>query len=722
MLAVNYNISITGDCSASGTGIIEFNISGGSAPYSVNLTSPITGTYGTFGNLIISGLTEGIYTGTITDNSIPPLFTTFNTTISDGLCISFEQSDIDNTFSIQDTTCGLDNGSVTVFTTSNYSSINYYLYDGGDNLINSAITNTFTYTFLNLSAGTYYVVAEDLGGCSASTPTFIIQNSSPLSFGLYVIQNAACGGIPIGKILITGLTGNPPFSYQWTNGSIESSISGLSAGDYGVTVTDGYGCEQTVNATLEDFPPVGLGVITAQPPSCFNNDGSISVTVTGGTVPYYFSASTGEQGITYSQTYTFSGLSPGEYSFLVTDAAFCTFTTSTNLVSPGGIESVSVDVVNSSCSSSDGSITIAVTGGSPPLTYTLIYPNGDIVSNTNSLLTYAFNNLESGTYTVAVEDSTGCGYTEEVTIIAIDKFTIQAFVTGTTCNLNNGFVEVLVTDGFTQPLTYSIDGEQTIITSSTAITFTNISKGLHTVTVTDAFGCTQTKIVAISSSIPLIFSLYAVQCNSGNNNGSITALITSGTPPYTFEWTDNIPGNPQQAEVTGLGNGTYGVTIIDSEGCSLTQQTEISCNTNYTSGTSGVLFQTYIMGEGVFELDSPTKCGLLQMLNEGYQDLIDGENCELISATFTAKVSVKPLELETTEEFFTTTSLVIAPTDDLWYDTIKELLLTVPGIGNVIIDPIKNSIIIETIPNDLTLNNQQIIVELVINYDINCSA
>jgi uncharacterized protein (DUF2141 family) len=718
---IDYNISITGDCSGNGTGIIEFNISGGSAPYNVNLTSPTIGTYATFGNLIISGLTEGSYIGNITDSSIPPLFVEFNLVVSDGLCISFEQSEIDNTVSIQDTTCGLDNGSATVFTTSNYSSIIYYLYDFEDNFINSAITNTFTYTFLNLSAGTYYIVAEDPGGCNASTPTFIIQTSPELSFGLYVIQNAACGDIPIGKILITGLTGNPPFTYQWTNGSIESSITGLTAGNYGVTVTDGYGCQKTVNATLEDFPPVGLGIITATPPTCFSNDGAISVTVTGGTVPYYFSASTGDQGITYSQTYTLSGLSPGEYSFLVTDAAFCTFTTSTNLVSPGGIESVSVSVVNSSCSSSDGSVTVILVGGTQPYTYTLIYPNGDVVANTNSLLTYSFNNLESGTYTVAVEDATGCGYTEEVYIIAIDKFTIQAFVTGTTCNLNNGMVEVIATTGFTTPLTYSIDGEQTIITSSTAVTFTSLSSGMHTVTVTDAFGCVQTKQIPISNSVSLLFSLYAVQCNGGNN-GSITALITSGKPPYAFDWTDNVPGNPQQAEITGLGNGTYGVTIVDSDGCSQYQETNIICNNTYTSGTSGILFQTYIMGQGIFELDSLSKCGLLQMLNEGYQDLIEGdENCQLVSATFEAKVSVNPLGFYVTEEFFMTDSLVIAPTDDLWYNTIKELLLTVPGVGNVLIDPIRNSITIETIPNDLTLNNQQIIVELIINYDVNCS-
>lgn len=722
MLPLDYNISITGDCSGDGTGTIVFNISGGTAPYGLTLTSPFSGSYSTLGELTLSGLTSGIYSGTITDSSVPPLSIAFETAISGGVCISFQENSLDNSFLIQNTTCGLDNGSVTVNSTSPYSAVYYYLYDTGDNLVNSAFTNTLTYEFLGLSAGTYYVVAQDIGGCSASTPTFIIQSSSELDFGLFVIPNTACGGIPIGKIMVTGLTGTPPFSYEWTNGSIESSISGLSAGNYGVTVTDGNGCEYTVNTVLEDYPPVGLGIITSEPPTCFNNDGSISVTITGGTVPYYFSASTGEQSITYSQTFTITGLSAGEYSFLVTDAAFCSFVTSTNITSPGGIESVSVSVTNSSCSSSDGSITISVVGGTSPYKYTLIYPNGDIIENTNVQLTYAFNNLEGGTYSVAVEDATGCGYLEEVTIIAFDKFTIETSATATTCNLDNGIVGVTVTSGFTSPLTYSIDNEQTTITSLTEVTFTNVAAGQHTVTVTDAFGCVQSKQVSVNGSIPLLFSLYAVPCNGGDN-GTITALITSGTPPYFFNWSSNIPGNLQEVEITGLGSGSYNLTITDANGCQLNQVTSFSCNTNVDSGTSGILYQKYVMGEDIFVLESPTKCGLLEMLNEGYQDLIqDNEDCTFNSATFTAKVSVTPLGLETTNEFFTTTSLTIPPSDNLWYDTIKSLLLSVPGVGEVIIDVLTNTITIQTIPNDTTLNNQEIIIELVINYDVNCLA
>lgn len=127
------------------------------------------------------------------------------------------------------------------------------------------------------------------------------------------------------------------------------------------------------------------------------------------------------------------------------------------------------------------------------------------------------------------------------------------------------------------------------------------------------------------------------------------------------------------------------------------------------------------MGSEVFNITSPTKFGLLQMLNEGFYDLtLDNGNCDLVSATFTAKVSVNPLGLTTSEVFFTTTSLNVAPTDNEYYDTIKNLLLTVPGVGSVTINALTNQITIETTRGNDTLNGQEIVIDLSVEYDIMC--
>jgi hypothetical protein len=109
------------------------------------------------------------------------------------------------------------------------------------------------------------------------------------------------------------------------------------------------------------------------------------------------------------------------------------------------------------------------------------------------------------------------------------------------------------------------------------------------------------------------------------------------------------------------------------------------------------------------------------MLNDGYQDLINGNtNCELVSAIYTAKVSTEPDGLSNQQSFYTGTTLNIAPSDNLWYDTVKTLLLTIPGISNVIVDPINNELSISTDPNNTSIVTQKIVIELIINYDINC--
>jgi hypothetical protein len=709
MAVLNYNIAVTGDCSNNSSGAFNLFVSSGTPPYTVQFTNP------SYASQIITtqpaslvGLASNVYQLRVNDSSLPVNNEFFvNIPISSGVCVSIA--------STQNTTCGLNNGSVTGNSTSLYSSTNYSLYGVNGNFITSASTNTDSITFGQLSAGTYYLGVIDLGGCSAFSQTFIIQESENLNFGLYAVPNSSCGGAPIGKITVTGQTGFAPFSYLWSNGQTGSTITGLTSGTYSVAVTDSYGCTLSKSAQIVKVDPVGLGIFTSTAPTCLQSNGVINMTITGGTSPFYYSASTGNVLVSYSRTFSISGLSAGQYNFQVTDAGLCQMFAGTTLETPQGIASVTVQGQNSTCSSTNGSITINVVGGSTPYTYTLISPNGNQLNVNNSQTTQVFQNLGTGTYTVGVSDNSGCSYLQETTLIAQNKFTISTNVVGTSCNQNNGSVTITSTTGGTLPLDYSVDGIQNVFdTNLSAVTFNNLTSGTHIVTVTDADGCTQTSNILVPSSQSLNYSLFSTSCGSGNN-GKITAFITSGEPPFSFNWSDNVPNEPQQIEITGLTAGTYSLTIVDTNGCSLTRSTTISCNTNYAS------YQTYTMGAEVFNIQSPTKFGLLQMLNEGYNDLTSGNtSCDLISATFIAKVSVNPSEIVSSQNFFTSTSLVQVPTDNEWYDTLTTLLLGIPGVGNVTIDQLNNQITIETSRNNTSLEGQEIVVDLVIEYDIIC--
>jgi copper chaperone CopZ len=109
------------------------------------------------------------------------------------------------------------------------------------------------------------------------------------------------------------------------------------------------------------------------------------------------------------------------------------------------------------------------------------------------------------------------------------------------------------------------------------------------------------------------------------------------------------------------------------------------------------------------------------MLNDGYQDLIFGNSgCTFNSATFTAQVKVEPSGLSGQTTFFTTTQLNVAPSDNLYYDTITTLLYGVPGVTSVIVNPQTNQITIQTNGTNPALLNQSIVIDLVINYDISC--
>jgi hypothetical protein len=709
-MAFNYNINVTGDCNNTSNGIINLTISEGSQPYTVQWITPaLTTDINVISSVTKTNLVSATYSIKVTDSTLPENQVEYlNIPVSNGVCCSI--------LNVGNTTCSLNNGTVTGTSTTQYSSTNYYLYHNDGVFSQSATTNQDNVVFGSLTAGTYYMTVLDLGGCTGRSQNFIVEESEPLNYGLYMVPNSACGGTPIGKITITGITGQPPFTYLWDTGASGTTITGLTAGGYSVTVTDGYGCQLSKGETVVNVNQLGFGTFTSTPPSCFAADGTISLTVTGGTSPYYYSASTGDVLISYSQTYTISGLSSGAYGFSVTDAGLCQLNVNTSITSVNSMSSVSVNTTNSSCSSVDGEILISVIGGVTPYTYTLVSPNGNTTNISGSQTAQLFSNLSSGTYTVAVSDSSGCAYMEETTIVAENKYTISTQVTGTTCGGSNGAVTIFTTPGSTLPLDYSIDnGVYDIIdTTLTSVTFNNLTAGNHVVTVSDANDCIQTADILILGSVPLDFSLYSTSCGTGNS-GKITAFINQGITPFSFYWSDNIPNNPQQIQVSGLTGGTYSVTIVGSNGCSLSRTTNISCNANITS------YQTYVMGSDVFNIESPTKFGLIQMLNEGFYDLtLDNTSCDLVNATFTAKVSVTPLGLTTSDTFYTSTSLVDVPFDNVYYNTITQLLLTVPGVGSVTVNPVENLITIETIRGNNTLQGQEIIIDLIIAYDIMC--
>lgn len=713
---IQSTIAITGDCTNSSLGSVYIEFTGSTAPpYTVSevTTSGLFPTSAATLDYFVDSLPPGNYTIAVEDFCIPPTIDYINIVISSGTCVSIETSG---------TTCGLNNGILNITFTPFYGLGTVYLYDITNNYIGSATTATQTFTYPQaLSAGTYYVIGNDGGGCTGRSESCIIYSSTPIDYGFYVVDNNSCNGlVNNGKIYVTGITGNPPFTYLWSNGETTSSITGLTNGFYSVTVTDSNGCSLIKTTEVNLVPSVEVVSMVPIQPTCFNSDGEVTVNVLGGTAPYFYSGSNGSTVVTFSQSHTFTGLSAGIFSVFVNDSGLCNDTSSTLLLTPNTFTIASITTTNSNCSNNDGTIDVILNGGSPSgnFQYTLTDSSGNTVANFTTLTTASFTGLYSDVYTLEITNGSGCVFTTTITVTNTDLFTISATTTDTTCGQNNGSVTITATTGGTTPYTYQITGYPQQPTP----TFTSLSPGNYIATVIDNNGCTQTIGFTILASQQVYFDLFTTPTTFGND-GEIQTLITTGEPPFTYTWSPNVTGQTGST-ITGLTTGIYTLTVTDSNGCSLTKSTNM-LGTELVSAT-----QTFTICSSQFrDTGVVGRRGMLQMLNEGYYDLTnDDTDCVLNSAIFKARVSVDGIQSEQT--FYTGTTLIDYPSDNEWIAIVETLLLEYDGIGGVEFDLERNTIKIINNCSDTTkdcnptfynlLTDAKIIIDLLIDYDISC--
>lgn len=706
---LSYTSSITGDCTNTNSGAFTINIDGTAPDYTIQWLSPSSGTTSLGAGVTAytqTNLSAGTYTFNIIDSCIPAnTVLPVNIYVSSGTCVSITN--------IINTVCNSNNGSITALTSNLYGQASFYLYNDITGFIIDNTVNNNTYTFNNLSSGTYYVIADDGGGCTGKSESVIVKNSSNLSFGLYKVDNAGCA-VDSGKLMITGLTGTPPYTYLWSNGGIMDNITGLTDGTYTVTVTDSSNCSVSNTSVINTVPKVGLGAIYLTQPSCFTADGEVEIIITGGTPPFYYLGSNGVTNVTFDRTVTFTGLGPGGFTIQVTDAGLCNFSTSTNLLTPNGMSTINVGITNSQCNDFSGIIgPITVFGGTSPYTYILTNSFGNTKTDTIYQSNWLFDGLSADTYNLTITDNGGCTFTSAYTINNQVLFGLTVSTTGTTCNGNNGSVYVQITSGGTPPYIYEINGS-VITTTLTSYTFNNLFSGNYTASVTDSLLCKQSKPFTINSSNTVDFHLLGI--DSLNNDGSITAYITNGQPPFTLYWSGDV-GTQTGLTITNLLPGDYSLRVVDNNGCSKTKKITIKGVSEYSSTGYFSVCESKGLNQPIIIESGPK-----QILNEGYNQIILDSpgyaNCILTAATFQAFAYVGNETASTV--FYNSTGLLDYPSDELWYGTIQSLIESLPQIGNVDINPITNTIVVTTNCEESSLENSEINVVIRIDYEIAC--
>jgi len=711
---LNATFSVTGVCENVGNGAVSIQPSGGIAPYSINNVVPGISSYSgaaSNGPFVFTGLTGGTYVWQINDTTSPDNNELFvNIIVSDCFCGEI--------FDVVGTTCASSNGSFYVSGSSTSAPYDIQLYKE-DVFYSGYTAQFFPYQILGLPSGLYDARISDSGGSTAQTETVLVSASTELDYGFWVVDASYCVQNQ-GKLTVTGQTGVGPYTYLWSNGGTTDTITGLTRGTYSVTVTDSLGCSTVKSQDVILTPQLGLGSVTASTPSCFTSDGSLTFTITGGTLPFYYSGSTGQVEYSNSRSFELTGLTSGNYQLNVTDYDLCKRTFSSNLTPSGGFDIVDIVVTNSNCSSDNGSIKITIDGtASNNYVYSLTgITTGVVQTSTTASQTKTFSNLANDTYNIAISGTgSNCVYSTTKTISSTDKFTVSTNITGTTCGGANGAVQAVVSSGYTSPLDYVLsDGQQIIDLAFSAYTFDGLSSGVYTLTVTDAENCSVTKSININSSSNMNFGLFGTDCVLGND-GSAEVIVNSGNPPFTYLWSNGETGST----ITNLSGDTYDVTVTDSDGCAKRKSVTIVCDreTVTTYSVVGVCNQ-------LFETTSNTKRSMKKMLNEGFLDVTSGRtNCVLDTAVFNADVSITGSTgwvSGNTVPFYTATTLNSVPTDNLWISTVEGILNGISEVGSVTIDLLNNTIIIKSDCDGDSdpLKGARISIKLQITYDVNC--
>lgn len=280
-------------------------------------------------------------------------------------------------------------------------------------------TSDYTYNWSNgavtmnqdeLPAGTYFVTISDDALCSF-TNSYVLDNPTAIILDAEIVLPSCSASTNLGSISLEAVGGEPPYDYEWSNQLIGPVISGLSAGQYTVTVTDARDCEH-----VESFELSNDAVINITPDimhvSCFEgSDGEIFADVTGASPPFAFSWDNG------LSSNSIVGLSAGEYTLTVTDAMDCQLITKYTITEPDPLAVVE-EQTNTSSSGPTGSILLNILGGTP--SYQVVWNIGE----TGTFI----DDLDIGIYEATITDANGCTLevSYEVTVsTSTSSFTTQ---------------------------------------------------------------------------------------------------------------------------------------------------------------------------------------------------------------------------------------------------------------------------------------------------------
>lgn len=522
-------------CFNDNSGSIDVTINGGTLPYTFD-----------WDNLALpnepedqNNLAAGSYSLTVTDNNGCVIADVYNLV---------EPNDIETPAIITHNNCfGQSLGAIDI-TTNNGTSPYTYNWTSTPPFAGS-INEDLT----NLVGGIYNLSITDANGCGKDT-AITVNAPNDLSFDLNT-TDANCNILDgAANVSVTGGTlSSPDYTYNWEFGgnsiSNTNSITSVGAGTYLLSVTDDNGCQKDSLISINNINAPTITVDSIHNLVCFgDNNGSIFITITGGSSPYNQVWNPNA----VSNTEDLINVSSGSYSLTVTDNAGCISTLDTSLVEPVQITTTAT-VIDATCDSCNGGATISTAGGVGTISY--LWSN----NTTNNTI----QNLCAGIYPVLVSDDNGCNVTTNVSINNTGGPTGEnTTVSNVTCNGGNDGSVTITAIGGVAPYTYYWPHN-----NSTSNTQNNLIAGTYIVQMQDLNGCIRNVSIVITEPDAINAESFIVPAACSNNDGSIILNISGGVSPYLINWSGGL-GN--SANLNNVSSGLYTTTITDLNSCSKT--------------------------------------------------------------------------------------------------------------------------------------------------------
>lgn len=436
----------------------------------------------------------------------------------------------------------------------------------------------------------------------------------------FTITPEACAGDNDAIITMNPTGGVTPYTYT-INGTPDADgiFAPMAPGMYLVQVTGSNGCVGDTIVNVVAAAPCCSMILGASmtatlcPGSC---DGTATVDITTPTGPVSISWLNASGTPIGQTTPTALALCAGNYVAQVTDD-LCTLTSPITVTELPGPVINSVDLVQPLCAgNANGSLTINHTGA------TQFSINGGTTYQPSNV----FTGLTAGTYNIKVLNGNNC---EAVTTVTLGEPTALVLtldsIRHVSCNnAANGAVFTTIAGG-TVP--YNIAWTNSIgpIPFSTP-DIVDVVTNTYTITVTDAFGCTQTQTATVNQPDPLVVNIStdSVSC-FGYCDGTITANVNGGTLPYSYNWLGTSASTSNTA--VGLCLGDYDLKVTDANGCVVTTaDIYMPQPLQVQVGTVSVKDERcFASCDGVITINSPT----------GYTYSVDGGNTYLGSNVFT---------------------------------------------------------------------------------------